>query len=68
MSIVSRIRDLLINVEKTPLKDASGKIITPAGAEAAIEAKGIRQCLKIAMEEEAKLGTGCEDRKVADQA
>lgn len=52
MSVVDRIKKFLDDTEKIPLKDASGKIITPEGAEADISAQAIRRCLQIAREEE----------------
>lgn len=52
MTTVERIRTLLTDIERVPLYDPSGKIITPTGAEAAIEARAVRRCLRIAEEEE----------------
>ena len=55
MNIINRLERYLADTEKIPLKDASGKIITPAGFEATIEARVIRRCLRIAKEEEGKV-------------
>jgi len=52
MNITNRLEQYLADTEKIPLKDASGKIITPAGFEATIEARTIRRCLRIVKEEE----------------
>ena len=52
MSTVERIRELLACAVRVPIYDQSGKIINPAGVEAAVEARAIRKCLKIAEEEE----------------
>jgi hypothetical protein len=51
MSTVSRIQELLDCAVRVPLYDDTGKIVTPAGADAVIEAKAYKRCLKIAEEE-----------------
>jgi hypothetical protein len=51
MSTVKRIQELLDCAVKVPLYDGTGKIVTPAGADAVIEAKTLKRCLKIAQEE-----------------
>lgn len=52
MSTVERIQQLLDCAVHVPLYDATGKIINPAGVDAAIEARAYRKCLQIAKEEE----------------
>jgi len=51
MSTVKRIQELLDCATAVPIYDKSGKIINPPGVEAAIEARALRRCLKIAKEE-----------------
>jgi len=52
MSTVERIQQLLDCAVRVPLYDATGKIIVPAGVDAAVEARAYRKCLQIAKEEE----------------
>lgn len=54
MRTEERIQELLEQAIAVPIYDQSGKIINPAGVEAAIEARAFRQCLKIVKEEENK--------------
>lgn len=51
MSAVEQIQALIDCAVRVPLYDATGKIINPAGVDAAIEARAYRRCLKIAKEE-----------------
>lgn len=50
MSKLDKIKELLEEVERIPLKE--GKIIIPAGYEATIEARAIRRCIRILEKEE----------------
>ena len=50
MSTVKRIQELLDCAVRVPVNDAAG-IVTPAGVDAAVEAKAYKRCLKIAEEE-----------------
>jgi len=53
MSTVQRIEQLLAAAVRVPIRDAAG-IITPTGGENAARVKALRECLKIAREEEKK--------------
>ena len=46
------IKKLLTDTERVSLYDATGRIITPAGYEATIEARAIKRCLQIVLQEE----------------
>jgi len=50
MSTVRRIQELLDCALRVP-EDDDARIVTPAGVDAAIEAKAYKRCLKIAEEE-----------------
>lgn len=67
--ISDRLQKMLADTERISLYDAPGRIITPAGAEAAIEARAIRCCLRIALEEESVHELdGREDRRDGSNA
>jgi len=51
MTTSDRIRELLTVAERVPIRDAAGVVI-PAGVDAAIEARVLKRCLTIAIEEE----------------
>lgn len=51
MSAAVRIQKLLDTTLATPERDGAG-VITPAGYEASMHAKAIRECLRIVLEEE----------------
>lgn len=51
MSTVQRIEEILAAAVRVPIRDAAG-IVTPAGIDAAVRVKALRECLEIAKEEE----------------
>lgn len=50
MQTIKRIQRLLDEIERIPERDDAG-IITPAGYEAVMQAKAVRECLRIVKEE-----------------
>ena len=53
MSTVERIEKLLAAAVRVPVKDKAG-IVTPAGIDAGVRVKVLRECLDIAREEDGK--------------